>query len=82
MAKTNEMANYLYIMLSQPINMSQPWAMIQHEYIMFAGYRMPPPDSMPPSVAEVMALCWEAEPTDRPKFDKIFKDLQSLHKTS
>ena len=50
-------------------------------YLLVLGYRMPAPDGMPNDIEKVMDSCWEATPSDRPKFEDLHKRLLSIKKT-
>ncbi|XP_049843065.1 tyrosine-protein kinase Fer-like isoform X2 [Schistocerca gregaria] len=41
------------------------------------GYRMQPPPNMPPSLAGLMAECWQTDPRRRPSFQSIAEFLES-----
>ena len=41
---------------------------------------MPAPDNMPAQLSAIMSKCWEAEATDRPRFQDIHKELTALNK--
>ena len=45
------------------------------------GYRMPPPTGCPKAVYDVMMLCWQCEPQDRPNFSDLHDILVHLEET-
>uniref|UniRef100_A0A8C8E154 receptor protein-tyrosine kinase n=1 Tax=Oryzias sinensis TaxID=183150 RepID=A0A8C8E154_9TELE len=40
------------------------------------GYQMPQPDFAPPEMYEIMRMCWNLEPTERPTFSKISQMIE------
>ena len=42
------------------------------------GYRLPPPQSCPPQVYQLMKDCWEQSPDDRPAFQVLHMKLSQL----
>ncbi|XP_053366098.1 tyrosine-protein kinase SRK3 [Clarias gariepinus] len=42
------------------------------------GYRMAQPTECPPSLYEIMMLCWKSNPNERPTFMELQKSLSSL----
>ncbi|KAL3885378.1 hypothetical protein ACJMK2_025448 [Sinanodonta woodiana] len=42
------------------------------------GYRMPPPVGVPDPVFALTLRCWEREPSNRPHFDVLYKELKAL----
>ena len=40
-----------------------------------AEYMMEPPENCPQAVYDLMMQCWERDPGNRPKFDKILTEL-------
>lgn len=52
-------------------------------HLLDSGYRMEMPEGCPPNVYELMRRCWQWEPSARPSFDQIYKDLEEMfHDTS
>ncbi len=47
-------------------------------HLLDSGYRMECPDTCPPNVYELMRRCWQWEPSVRPSFDQIYKDLEDM----
>ena len=42
------------------------------------GYRLPAPEGTPGKVYSVMEQCWQGSAKDRPKFEQIKTDLESV----
>ncbi|XP_070556523.1 tyrosine-protein kinase SRK3-like [Ptychodera flava] len=42
------------------------------------GYHMPRPENCPRNLYDIMLSCWESDPTDRPSFQKLQRDLAAL----
>uniref|UniRef100_A0A4W4G9P8 Tyrosine-protein kinase n=1 Tax=Electrophorus electricus TaxID=8005 RepID=A0A4W4G9P8_ELEEL len=43
------------------------------------GYRMPAPSGCPAEIYTLMCYCWQYDPRNRPSFQKLRADLQSLY---
>jgi sterile alpha motif and leucine zipper containing kinase AZK len=48
------------------------------QQVMTQGLRLQPPDETPPMLEEIMALCWEEQPSKRPSFKVILSMLGEL----
>ena len=42
------------------------------------GYRMPAPDNCPVRVYELMKLCWNKDPNERPSWSNLSKEFDTL----
>ncbi|CAF0765416.1 unnamed protein product [Brachionus calyciflorus] len=47
-------------------------------HLLDSGYRMECPDSCPLNVYELMRRCWQWEPTNRPSFSEIYKEIENM----
>ncbi len=39
---------------------------------------MPAPEGAPAAVYDLMLKCWEQEPKNRPRFEEVYNELQSI----
>jgi len=46
--------------------------------IISSGFRHPFPEEIDPELQKLISKCWEADPTQRPKFKELILQLQSL----
>jgi len=46
------------------------------------GFRHPQPGNCPDQLYEIMLGCWYKDPSDRPTFEILFKDLEEFYEKS
>ncbi|KAK3595440.1 hypothetical protein CHS0354_003435 [Potamilus streckersoni] len=54
------------------------WTNAQARESVEQGYRMPAPQGIPEQVYALTLRCWEREPSSRPHFDVLYKELKAL----
>lgn len=47
-------------------------------HLLDSGYRMERPEGCPPNVYEIIRKCWQWEPSQRPSFAEIYKELENM----